>query len=170
MGIHFPNDNQFPGMSDLQNHNFLYAYVTLPNVEANCVGGQCTVNAKKVEGIDQWWQLTPSSNFTTTYLSSEEFNNSIFTHQFDIYDYLYQNVDKFGTNFFGELYSIKYWQQAPGIILYTWQKVFNNSYATSYSYSPSPSKSTSIGLMIGFGVMGAFNGGRLNDYSMQYVY
>ncbi len=94
MNIAFPSDAQHPGMSNLQNHNFLYAYVTMPTDSASCTGGECTVNAKKVSGVSAWWQLTPESEITTSDLSAVTFHNdSAFTQKFDIYDYLSENVD-----------------------------------------------------------------------------
>jgi len=101
MSIQFPSDSSYPGMSALKNYNFLYSYVTLPNVESNSTTGECTVNARKVN-TSSWNNVVPGGAFTvdSEVLASEKFhNNSTFTHRFDIYDYLYDNVEKFGTSF-----------------------------------------------------------------------
>lgn len=99
MNINFPSSTVFPQMLNLKNSNLLYAYVKMPNVSAYCPSGECKAVAKRVDGTT-YNQLTPY-NFTTTYtFSSVKFHStSSFTHKFDIYDFVYDHADDFGTNF-----------------------------------------------------------------------
>lgn len=107
MRLSFPSDATYSGMSKLKTSNFLYSYVVMPtdgNVKSNprtyCSSGECTVEASKVDTDLKWYQINGNSSYTTSKLSSQKFTSgSVFNHRFDIYDYMYENVDKFGTYF-----------------------------------------------------------------------
>ncbi|MDD4070396.1 MAG: hypothetical protein PHF05_08120, partial [Candidatus Izemoplasmatales bacterium] len=86
-----------PALRNLKNCNFLYAYT---NFHTNSTKGNGVVNARKLSESD--WQRNDLTGYTSSgdIISSVRFNNnSSFTHQFDLYDYFFENINKFGTNF-----------------------------------------------------------------------